>query len=103
MNNYFHHVTLDAVCGNFAAVLGTGISFVSHLHTDMSDVIYNTAEYLRPWKLVTLSIGLALLALGSYYTPAPDWDIPVSVIMATFTYLSAPWSMRVILERKWRS
>ncbi len=60
------------------------------------------AEYFRPWKLVTLAIGVALLIAGSRYTPAPDWDIPVSLIMATFTYLSAPWSMRVILERRWR-
>jgi len=68
----------------------------------MSDAIYNATEYLRPWKLVTLSIGITLLILGSYYTPAPDWDIAISLIMATFTYLSAPWSMRVVFERKWR-
>ena len=58
-------------------------------------------EYLRPWKLVTLALGVALLILGSFYYQAPDWDIPISFIMAIFTYLTAPWSLRVILERKW--
>ncbi len=59
-------------------------------------------EYLRPWKLVTLALGITLLFLGSFYYKAPDWDIPISVIMAFLAYLTAPWSMRVILERKWR-
>lgn len=68
----------------------------------MANVIYPPQEYRRPWKLLTLSIGICLLILGSYYTPAPDWDIPISLIMAAFTYLTAPWSMRVLLERRWR-
>ena len=59
-------------------------------------------EYLRRWKLVTLAVGIALLILGSFYCGAPDWDIPISFIMAIFAYLTAPWSMRVLLERKWR-
>ena len=59
-------------------------------------------EYLRPWKLATLGIGVALLIAGSYFTPAPDWDIPISLIMAFFAYLTAPWSLRVIVERRWR-
>lgn len=67
----------------------------------MIATIYAQSEYRRPWKLTTLAIGIALLILGSYYTPAPDWDIPISLIMAGFTYLTAPWSMRVLLERRW--
>ena len=59
-------------------------------------------EQLRPWKLVTLALGIALLVLGSFYYAAPDWDIPISFIMAIFAYLTAPWSLRVILERNWR-
>ncbi|MHB1186836.1 hypothetical protein [Thiobacillus sp.] len=59
-------------------------------------------EYRRPWKLATLAAGIALLIFGSFYYDAPDWDIPISFIMATFAYLTAPWSLRVILERKWR-
>jgi hypothetical protein len=59
-------------------------------------------EYLRPWKLVTLALGIALLILGSFFYEAPDWDIPISFIMAIFAYLTAPWSMRVLVERKWK-
>jgi hypothetical protein len=59
-------------------------------------------EYLRPWKLLTLAVGIVLLILGSFYYPAPDWDIPISFIMAILAYLTAPWSMRVVLERRWR-
>lgn len=69
----------------------------------MSSVYLDSpSEYLRPWKLLTLAIGLAMLILGSFFCPAPDWDIPVSIIMAFSAYLTAPWSMRVLLERKWR-
>jgi len=60
------------------------------------------AEYLRPWKLITLAIGIALLVWGAFYYEALDWDVPISLIMAILTYLTAPWSLRVILERKWR-
>ncbi len=60
------------------------------------------AEYTRPWKLVTLALGITLLIIGSFYYEAPDWDIPISLIMALLAYLTAPWSIRVILERKWK-
>lgn len=60
------------------------------------------AEYTRPWKLFTLAIGIALLIAGSFFYEAPDWDIPISLIMASLAYLTAPWSLRVIVERRWR-
>jgi hypothetical protein len=60
------------------------------------------AEYTRPWKLSTLAIGIALLIAGSFFYEAPDWDIPISLIMASLAYLTAPWSLRVIVERRWR-
>ena len=59
-------------------------------------------EYLRPWKLATLGCGLALLFVGAFYYKAPDWDIPISIVMAILAYLTAPWSMRVLLERRWK-
>ena len=65
-------------------------------------VVEAPREYLRPWKLVTLTCGIVLLIVGSFYYRAPDWDIPISLIMALFAYLTAPWSMRVLLERRWR-
>jgi len=59
-------------------------------------------EFLRPWKLATLAIGIGLLILGAEHFGAPDWDVPISLIMATLAYLTAPRSLRVILERRWR-
>lgn len=59
-------------------------------------------EYKRPWKLFSLACGIVLLIVGSFYYQAPDWDIPISLIMATLTYLTASWSLRVILERQWK-
>ncbi len=59
-------------------------------------------EYLRPWKLATLACGIALLIAGAFYYQAPDWDIPVSFIMGLLAYLTAPWSLRVVLERRWK-
>jgi len=43
-----------------------------------------------------------LLIVGSYYYTAPDWDVPISLIMALFSYLSAGWSIHVMVERRWR-
>jgi hypothetical protein len=59
------------------------------------------AEYFRPWKLITLALGIALLVAGSFHYDAPDWDIPISLIMAILAYLTAPWSLRVVVERRW--
>lgn len=63
---------------------------------------YPTSEYLRPWKLATFAFGLALMIVGAIYTPQPDWDIPISIIMPGITYLTAPCSARVLVERRWR-
>lgn len=71
----------------------------------MSDPDHGNArvvECLRPWKLFSLACGLALLIAGSVWMPAPDWDVPISVIMAILTYFTAPWSLRVLLERRWK-
>jgi len=63
---------------------------------------YTPAEYLRPWKLATFAFGVALMILGAIYTPAPDWDIPISVIMPVITYLTAPCAVRTLVDRRWR-
>lgn len=60
------------------------------------------AECVRPWKLITLALGIALLIAGSYWVRAPDWDVPISVIMAVLSYLTAPWTLNVVLRRKWK-
>ena len=46
-------------------------------------------------------VGLSLLIIGSFYYKAPDWDIPISFIMALLAYLTASWSLRVIVKRQW--
>ncbi|HUQ26230.1 MAG TPA: hypothetical protein VM140_11200 [Burkholderiales bacterium] len=68
----------------------------------MSGLDVELREYLRPWKLATLLLGIALLIAGAFYYEAPDWDIPISFVMAILAYLTAPWSLRVIIERRWR-
>ena len=60
------------------------------------------AEFFSPWKLATLAIGIALLVAGSFLYEAPDWDTPISLIMALMSYLTASWSMHVMVERRWR-
>ena len=60
-------------------------------------------ECRRPWKLATLAMGIGLLLLGAELMPAPDWDVPISFIMGFFAYATAPWSLRVLLERQWRA
>lgn len=70
--------------------------------TIAASFFYSRSEYLRPWKLLSLAAGIGLLVAGSIYMPAPDWDVPVSLIMAACTYLTAPCSVRVIIERSWK-
>jgi len=59
-------------------------------------------EYKRPWKLFSLFVGIVMLIVGSFYYQAPDWDIPISFIMALLAYLTASWSMHVVVERQWK-
>lgn len=59
-------------------------------------------EYRRPWKLATFALGLGLLLVGADLYHAPDWDYPISFLMATLTYLTAPWSLGVLRERRWQ-
>jgi hypothetical protein len=60
-------------------------------------------ELLRPWKLTTLGFGLGALIIGADIYQAPDWDIPISIIMAVVAYITAPWCMRVMVKRRWRA
>ena len=54
------------------------------------------------WNVLTLLAGLGLLIAGACRDSAPDWDIPVSCIMALFAYLTAAWSLRTVVQRQWR-
>jgi hypothetical protein len=72
------------------------------MHFSHSLKLYPPREYLRPWKLFSLAVGFGLLIVGAFYYRAPDWDVPIRLIMASLTYLSAPWALRVLLTRQWR-
>jgi hypothetical protein len=63
---------------------------------------YPATEYARPWKLFSLFCGSMFLLIGARYSGLPDWDVPISFIMAGFTYFTAPCSLRVFLERRWK-
>lgn len=52
---------------------------------------------------MTFAVGVMLLIIGAFYYHAPDWDVPISLIMATLTYLTAPWAMRTLLTRQWKN
>jgi hypothetical protein len=53
-------------------------------------------EYLRPWKLITFSIGMAWLLYGAVNYHISDWDIGISLIMGFGSYFFAPYSMAVL-------
>lgn len=57
---------------------------------------------MRPWKLITLAIGLAILIAGSFYEQLNDWDVGVSLVMGILTYLTAPFVCRTIIRLDWR-
>lgn len=58
-------------------------------------------DYLRPWKLFSLACGIAILVVGAYLTPALDWDVGLSLLMALSTYIFAPISARTLFQRRW--
>lgn len=60
-------------------------------------------NYRHPWNIGTLFVGIGLLITGSSYFEAPDWDIPISLIMAGFSYLTAAWALNVLVKREWRN
>ena len=63
---------------------------------------YPPIEYVRPWKLFSLFCGIIFLLIGAWSSGLPDWDVPISFIMAIVTYFTAPCSLRVLLELRWK-
>ncbi len=43
------------------------------------------------WKNITFVVGLFLLLVGATIWDYPDWDYFISIIMATFTYMTATY------------
>jgi hypothetical protein len=59
-------------------------------------------ELLRPWKLATLLVGMTWLFYGATYLDMPDWDYGISIVMGLLAYITAPWSLSVVLNRRWK-
>lgn len=59
-----------------------------------------TVSHLIPiWKNTTFLIGLSWLLYGAAYFDYPDWDIPISFLMAFSTYLTADRFIRSIKKK----
>lgn len=58
-------------------------------------------KYDHPFNVTTYILGLSLLVLGALYAGAPDWDIPISVIMSVFCYMFSTKTVVALLERDW--
>jgi hypothetical protein len=58
-------------------------------------------HWMFTWKNSTFAVGVILLLMGAVADVAPDWDIPVTVIMASLTYATAERSAGNLLRRKW--
>lgn len=69
--------------------------------TQTAAPLISLRDYLRPWKLFTLACGVSILVFGAYRAGALDWDVPLSFLMALFTYIFAPISSRALVRRRW--
>jgi hypothetical protein len=53
-------------------------------------------------KLLSFLAGLGLLFAGAIWLDYPDWDIGISLMMATSTLATAGWATSVLWERRWK-
>lgn len=53
------------------------------------------------WKACTFAFGLSWLIWGALFFGYPDWDIPLSLLMAFSTLVLAEWSVAVLMERRY--
>ncbi|UXI68084.1 hypothetical protein [Tahibacter amnicola] len=55
-------------------------------------------EPRRPWKLVTFALSMSVLLYGAVMFEIADWDVGVTLLMGTLTYLLAPWCLFVVVS-----
>src|SRR5262245_21180901 len=48
---------------------------------------------LRPWRVATFLPALAVIVLIAPYTGDPYWDYVDGAVMATTTFITAPWAL----------
>jgi len=53
-------------------------------------------ELVRPWKLASFLISMGVLLYGALNFGIGDWDVGVTLLMGSLTYVFAPWSVLVI-------
>ncbi|MBP9855519.1 MAG: hypothetical protein KBD53_11685 [Candidatus Omnitrophica bacterium] len=54
-------------------------------------------ELLRPWKLITFGLALTYYIWGAFHYQLPTWDVPISIIMSSMTYIFAPWVVKSLI------
>jgi hypothetical protein len=55
-------------------------------------------EWLRPWKLLSFAAGMGWLLYGALNYRIADWDVGISLLMGTLTYLFAPLGLRALFR-----
>jgi len=55
-------------------------------------------ELVRPWKLFTFGVAMALLLYGAVTFKIADWDVGITLIMGSLTYATAPWSVATLMD-----
>ncbi len=55
-------------------------------------------ELLRPWKLFTFAVAMALLLYGALMLHIGDWDVGITLIMGGLTYVFAPLAIRAFVN-----
>lgn len=53
-------------------------------------------EVIRPWKLLTFCIPMSWLIYGALNYNIGDWDLGITLLMGTLTYVLAPSGVRAL-------
>lgn len=56
------------------------------------------AELVRPWKLASFLTAMAWLFYGALNYHIADWDVGITVLMGTLTYVFAPLGLRALIR-----
>lgn len=103
INNYL--TTIRVISIIFASIIGRKVSLLTvNANSFYKDIALNKSfvitEYFRFWKLMGLCLTICFLIIGSIIFKLPDWDIPISIIMALLTYILSPISLWLLLNLK---
>ena len=56
------------------------------------------AELKRPWKLLSFALAMAWLFYGAMNYHIADWDVGITVLMGTLTYVFAAPGLRALIQ-----